>query len=695
MTPRARRRAPSSPSRRSRRRTRAAAGLVALAVAVLAVPLSPAPDARAADGDAALAVASMSPDVAQPGGTLRLSGTVRAGADPIAGSEVRLRLVTAAVTTRDELAALVAGTSTRIGVPVASETTPVDLAPGAGRTWSLSVPLDSLGLGAAGVYPLLVDLDSSVTGITAVRTTTFLSWYPKGTGDQPTKVVWLVPMVGTPARDANGVFVNDATAADLAPGGRLSTLLAAVGGTSASWVVDPELLEAVQAMSRGYQVRTPDGSVVPGSATATADAGAFLASARRLLGPAEVSSLGYADPDVNALQRAGLTADLTLATTTGPTVASQVLGRRVGGTLAWPPGDFVDQPTLDTLYATGISSVVLSDQALPVDPSLTYTPTGLAQVAAGGGVVDAVLADSTLSTVIGQPALQGGDALARARYLAETLLITEERPSDSRTVVVAAPRDWAAGGAFEHALVTMAGRAPWIASSSLAALLAQPVPAVPRGSLTYPDAARAAELSPAQTSGARALGAGIATFTSILDSPAVPSASYGSAMLRTLSGAFRTQPAAGLGLLGAVGSDLASDRAKVSVLSRGSVTLSGANGQIPVTVANNLDQGVVVRVRLRAASPVKLRLDQPGDVALGAHRKQTLEIAAHAAAGGTVPVSIQLLTTAGTPYNDAVVIKVRSTAYSRVALAVVGVALLALLVIVAVRLGRRLRGVHS
>ena len=98
-----------------------------------------------------------------------------------------------------------------------------------------------------------------------------------------------------------------------------------------------------------------------------------------------------------------------------------------------------------------------------------------------------------------------------------------------------------------------------------------------------------------------------------------------------------------------------------------------------------------MRVRLVSTSPVRLRVEQPGEITLGPRLKETIEVSARAASGGTVPVEVSLRTRTGALYSDPVTIQVRSTAYSRVALAIVGVALIALLALVGLRVTRRIR----
>jgi hypothetical protein len=667
-----------------------------LLVALAVVPLLTATaswSARALDDADAptLTVTSFAPTVGRAGTDLAVTGTVSGGAESLEDTVVRLRVASAPVLGRSELAAIADNLDDRSGETVATEDEGSDLAAGQSRSWSLSRPLDELSLPTTGVYPVTVELASRSTGAQLARVTTFLTWYPDGTAVQSTRTAWVVPMVGTPSRDADGVFLDDSTAAAVAPGGRLRSLLDAATGTPATWAVDPELLEAVQDMSDGYRVRTEDGGIESGGAAGAAAARTFLEDLTAAVVDADVAALGYADPDVNALQRGSLESDITLATTTGPEVAETILGRSVRSDLAWPPGDAAQRATLATLRSAGITDVLLSDTTLPVDPALPYTPTGLARVPTKNGAVTAALIDSTLTGVVSAPQEQGGDVLAAQRYLAETLMITQQLPSEPRTIVVVPTRGWDVDPAFARTLLTLQDRAPWLEASSLDALLNEPLPDAPRGGFTYPESARQAEISTEQVDGIRALGESVTTFTAVLADAEATSTRLTSALLRTTSGAFRERGQEGAELLAAVTGEVEDERAKVRILSRGSVTLSGASGQVPITIANDLDQAVVIDVRLTPSSSIRLKVDQPGQLRLGPRLKETIEVRAEAATSGTVPVEVALLTPDGAVYSEPVTIDVRSTAYSRVGLAVVGVAGIALLLLVGARLVRRVR----
>jgi hypothetical protein len=682
-------------SRRAHRVGARLAAVVALTTAVL-LPALPAPAATPSpptprSGAPSIAVDTFAPGVARPGDRLQASGRLSAGDEELDDAVVRLRVSTVPVSVRGELTSLVNGVTRREGLAEAAASERVDVEAGDDEVWSLEANLDDLGLTAAGVYPATLDLTDRSSGVPLSTVVTFVSWFPPGDEPQPTSLTWVVPLAGDPVRDADDVHINDSAATEMAQGGRLRTLLEALGGSAVDWAADPELLETASEMSRGYRVVREDGEVVQAGAAGVQAGTDFLAKAVAVLDERTIA-LPYADVDADALQDAGLDGDLNAAITRGPEVAEALLGNPVRDDVAVPPGGFAQRSTLSTWKAAGARAVVLADAALPPVVVPSYTPTGLATVSTREGPLDAVLADSTLSAVVAAPDASGGTALARQRFLAETLMVTKERPNEPRALVVSPPRDWDVPGEFAAELVGLSGSVPWLTPRSLAELRDlsdESSSSIDRGALTQPE--DLPRLSTRQTTGAKELGQSLETFTDILDDDETTTERYRAAILRTESAAWRIDRQTGTALLDAVRTDLDGDIDKVRILSRGTVTLSGTEGRIPVTIENDLDQAVVVEVRITTRTPGRLVIDQPGEVRIEKNRRLSLEISARSLSGGTVPVEVQLFTRSGAPYGEAVDINVRSTAYSRLGLAVVGAALAALVILVIARLTRRAR----
>jgi hypothetical protein len=139
---------------------------------------------------------------------------------------------------------------------------------------SYDVPQDAdLCQCANAIYPLY--FTATVTGpdgspIVLASTQTYLPSFTK----QPAKaqIGWLWPLLDRPHRLTNDkLFTDDTLAAEVAPGGRLDQLLSVLEklddpttprtNVPVTIVTDPELIDELAVMSRGYQVKTPQGPV--------------------------------------------------------------------------------------------------------------------------------------------------------------------------------------------------------------------------------------------------------------------------------------------------------------------------------------------------------------------------------------------------------------------------------------------------
>jgi hypothetical protein len=622
---------------------------------------------------------------------------------------VRLRAGNEPVRSRSELAAQ-ARSKAAVGDPIDDPGSVQSLpdVPADGHTgFTLSTAVRALALPGLGVYPLGVDLrgddGSGVELLDRLRT-----WLPYGPA-QPdvaqTRIAWLWPLVGTPDRNPDGTFPNDALATELRPGGRLAVLLGASARATAgpttsgrpltrlSYAIDPALLEAVAAMAEGYSVRHPDGRLSTG--TGQAAARAWLAQLRGSTAANPVVALPYGDPDVVALVRAGRTADVSLASASATfrQLVDDVLGPVSLERVAWPPGGLITQAALDAL--TGVDTVVLSGTALPPLPQISYTQDAATTLpAAAGGTLRALVSDPALDDIVAGPQRATDTRLAEQRFLAETLMITAEKPSLGRSVLIAPPRRWAPSAAWPAALLRDSASVPWLHPAALSTLIPAPNADATRGPLTYPAAAQRAELPAgllARQGGIGGISRQLATFRAILTDPeaaGVPAVER--ALLRCSSSAWRTDPGGGLRLRHATSRMLTGLVNKVRITTRGEVSLASKRSTIPVSVANDLPQPVRVQVALQSTAARLLAEDSGVKVISGGHQIQ-LSVRLQAPSAGVFPVTARLLTPEGRPYGSPVKLLVHATRYGTLALAITGAAFVVLGLTAALRLGRRLR----
>lgn len=678
------------------RRLRPVAAVLVAALAVGLVAIAPAgPPAAAVPGaddvgDVLVVIDTLTPLVPGPEGQLTLRGrVVSTGRDPVSDVAVVLRRSAGPLTGRAQVtAAAEAGLTGPDPDDVVLTGTRVEVAAtlpaGDAVPFRLSLPLAEAGFTTAGAYVLGVEATGRVGSETTSRRIgverTFLPWFPEEV--EPIQVTWLWPLAAAPDRTATGVLLSDAVPREISPGGRLFTLVD-VGRRypgAVSWVADPGLLQTVADLVGGYQVRA-DGVLVAGDREAQARAWLDQVSAVAT-GPG-VRTLPYADLDASAAVRAGLSADVVRAVTSGPGVAAAALGEVAPGGLAWSPFPRLDPQALAVLASAGTTDVIVPAGALrPADPGRP-----LATVATGQGTVRAVLVDPGLSGTLDLPQRTPAEILlARQQFLAETAVLATG--AGGTYVVAPSSTTWDPARGLLIPLLRALRTAPWLDEASLATVLAQEP--VARARAGYGIRARAEELPPSYLAAVARTSARVTSFASVLDNPVGVTEPYSAALLRAQSAAWRADVPGGQALVRAIGSELSGEMDQVRVLSAGTITFSGDTGRIPVTITNDLDRAVTVGLTLRGQPERRLESGPLTGIVIAPGRMTSVDLTARVIGGEPLTVEVQLLDGLGGDYGEPGLIEVRSTAYSRAAAWVVAIAFAAILVFVVVGVTRRI-----
>jgi hypothetical protein len=660
---------------------------------------------------------------------VRIAGTVtNRGEEPVEDVELRV-LVDRVLTSRSALAR--ADEDRRTGRPRGE---PVALAepvltPGESAPFELALTVGDLRLGRIGSYPLAVQARGRPEDSRQRRSlglaTTFLPWFPDGP-PQRTRVAWLWPLVDHPRLTPRGLLLDDDLARSLSTdgkdSGRLGRLLAstrAAPHVPVTYAVDPDLLSTVAVMTEPYLVRRASGEPeekppspaalgwLDALTTALADPPDTAARA-----PRGLLSLPYADPDIVALARtpSGLAEDVELLRRVGEDVTAEITGREPDRTIAWPPDGRLTPAALDLALAGDTRAVVLDEDALdPVPFDTSVTPSAPVELAsASAGALTGLVVERELSRLLEVgPEDEGwqGARLAEQRFIAETAMIAAESPANARTLVVAPDRRGDVVPAVATAALQASTRLPWLCAVELAAVAAgtavcpepvegeQPDELADRGALQTPepDAPLLSAGYLAELAVIRALA------EQLTDQVLLPGSDEAVATKRRLlvargrseSSAWRERPRTGLLLTELLADDVEALREQVSLRTSGRVALSGSTGTITVSVVNALEQPVTVGVDLN--DPVEARLESTStevrEVPASASLQVPIEVTTRTS--GQFVVRAQLLDRSGTPFGQPVELIVRSTGYSRAALAVTGIGAAVLLVAAGVRIMRR------
>jgi hypothetical protein len=678
--------------------TRTLAALVAV-VALLAAPATAAAQTQEAAPSLEVVLTSISPFTG-PGDPLGYQVAVRnRGRASVGNLHVTTRLGRP-VDTRSALATVVANPASVAATQDRDEFRPAVAEVAAGATVQLEPRQVPLPPGLADervgvVLPLVVTLDAQGPGVQLSDSlTTFVVGLP-GQVVHPLQAALLVPVREPTHRNPAGDFIDDELAGLLGRNGSLGAVadeLARADAPAATMVVDAMLVEEATAMAGGWRLREgrQRTTVGPGDPSSR-DAARFLVSLKKAASNRPPAAFPFGNADLPALVGAGGGARAANAVGRGRDLLTQGLGTAPDARLAWPVDGAVDGALLETLEQTGSDVVVLDPRHLPAPPSLV---TQNATVGGGPEPQRALVGDAALSGALADPRAATAPAEWAQRVLAETAVTWLERPNsnDPRGILLAPPQDWRPPGKFFRSLVRGLGRAPWL-QLERATALADDVPQGPaegeRPLATVTPADVAAGLPRAYLRLVEDTRSDLDSFLRAVGNDFTPASGFQRDLLVAESRDWRPDDIRhrGRGYIRAVTSGIRSVYRRVHVGTT-PVTLTARRGTIPVTVANDSDERVTVVLRL--TSP-KVDLPKASDpFVLEPRRRTTQLLPVGTRATGTFPIQVEVLTPDVREQIAAGEIRLISTAFNRVALAMTGGAVGVLLLWW--RFGRRRNG---
>ena len=579
----------------------------------------------------------------------------------------------------------------RFGTRVADREVPGgELAPGGTAEVEYDVPIADLPFDRSstnGVYPMRIEVRSRFEVVGAVDT--YVVWWPQTQPKLRIAFVW--PLAEPSHRALGNDFYDDELGASV-DDGRLNTLVR-LGDASplpVTWAIDPELVDSVRRMAGGYTVAGREG-------TSAGAARTWLDRLRTAVSDATVIPLPYADPDLATTTSGSLAVDAGTAFRLGREILQRDLSVTPASNLAWPPGPTLSPGAEALLAAQGVKGVIVPESALPLTEQLNYTPTAATALAPGAlGSLTALVADAQLNGWVGEPTREEGPRLAVQRFLADTAMAAMERPGIVRDVVIAPPRTWEPVRAFASQLLIQTVNVPWLTPTGLGAILESDPSTAARTRAPAPRGL----VEPGLVNRVLAQRRALLRLRGILTDPQrAPTelAQLDDALLRAVSARWAENPEGGRRLLGTIDAGIAAQVGRLRLVQGGVVTMTGRSGRVPLTFEN--DFGQQVRVRIRIDSKKRLKLEE-GDEAFERRSggevsippgTSTLTITGRATTGGLFPIRVELLSNDAASLGVETTLRVRSTAYGAVALAVTGGAFGLLLVASATRLLRRRR----
>ncbi|MER6483348.1 DUF6049 family protein [Streptomyces virginiae] len=669
----------ASPAPVRRRWLRRAIVLLAGTPVLAALVYAPAPQAEAAQASSVdVQLVSMAPSAPVKGDTLTIEGTVvNTGSERITDAHVGLR-VGPALTDRSSIDE----TADRNGFRAGTDPGEIDpayavkiasLPSKVTQNFTLTVPVNKLELDKDGVYQLGV----SLSGVTDSRPSeqvlgikrTFLPWQPEAAAKR-SQLTYAWPLISTTRVTAETgsdelqtpVFLDDSLYEELKPGGRLEQMVTLGKDLPITWVIDPDLLYTVDAMTKGYRVRGANGKTVQGKNKAVAEQ--WLSSLEAAVQGKKVVALPFADPDLASLAHHGKDVSGTLgqlrpATDKAKQAVETVLHVPASTDFSWPVNGAIDPSIVNVATSAGAHNVLTRSDSLVESGALGYTPSAARPIGAG---TTAVVADAELSTAFEGDMLNAGSStLAVQRFLAHSLALNLQKTDEPRSFVVAPQRMPTVSQARSMAAAIrglQGGR--WTQPADLeAAAAAKPDPGattqVP-GAGQYPEDLRKQELPVSAFEKIRTTQNTLDHFKVILAAPDRVEIPFGNTINREMSTSWRGRPDEARLYRDQVQEYLIGLTEKVKVIPKSDATLSGHSATIPVSVQNSLVQDVHDLVlRVKSANPSRLMFNGSGQaeqqVTVQGDHTQTVKFPANATASGPVEVTAQLFTKDGIPYG--------------------------------------------
>ncbi|HEY6706258.1 MAG TPA: DUF6049 family protein [Actinomycetota bacterium] len=680
----------------ARSATRALAAL-AVAVALTALPAIAGPGTGGPTAVAAAVAAqqaapalevvltSVSP-VVSPKIPLDYRVTVRnLGRVPVGGLVVRAGLGQP-VDTRSELAGLLATPGAAAGTRPLEEFRPevAEIAPGAAERLErrrVALPPGLADQRAGVVLPLTVVVEATgAAGPVSASLTTFVVDLP-AQANQPLRTALLVPVREPTHRNPAGDFVDDKLAELLAPTGSLGAVaaeLARPGAPEATMVVDAMLVEDATAMVGGWRLlQAGKRTTIPAGDPRSAHADQFIQSLKKAASGHPPAAFAYGNADLPALVRAGTGGRAEDAVRVGRDLLRDHLGTPPQESLAWPVDGAVDGALLQTLEQTRSDVVVLGQPHLPAPPT-TATQNATVDLGTGPDPQRALVGDAELSAALADPRAASAPVEWAQRILAETAVAWLERPNsaDPRGVLLAPPQSWRPTGTFFRSLVRDLGAAPWLRLQQ-AGTLADDVPQGPeegeRRLATVTAADIAAGLPSAYLTRLEQTRSQLLSFRRAVGNDFGPASggSFEHDLLVAESSDWR--PARirgrGRGFVRAVTQGIHGVYRRIEVGAT-PVTLTARQGKIPITVANTSEERVTVVLRLTSPKVDLPAASDPFVLEPGRRTTQLVQVGTRAT--GTFPIQVEVLTPDRREAIAEGEIRLSSTAFNRVALALTG-----------------------
>lgn len=551
-----------------------------------------------------------------------------------------------------------------------------DLASDQRTLWSTAYLVEQLLADGDGVYLVGFQFESDSTAIDFKKVAVpFRSSLENEITPVGISLVW--PVASEEKTDWQGNLSDETLPESLISTGRLANILRAGQGNQVTWVVDPALVEFLVEAGDGYLLKNDSGELVPGQYSE--EVNLFLNSLQFSTQTTQRWALPFANSDISALIREEANSAFEQVVSIAEPILQEGLGSGIAGVVTISSNGSTPPEVIGDSYAAGVNISIVSDVKYPPIAGTLFTPSGLAEVNTNLGREKILLNDSFLSDTFNTKVNSAEETVFfRQQLLSDTFLLSKQVNDPDRVIVVSPEVYWEPTLESSLVIAQTLTRAPWIRPVLLSEVANQEVSNVLRNPYEFSAVDLAQELPVEHVVEIKRAQGLLAQVASILTDQE-PVDNYAKAILQSSSNSFRANRRDRETYLDLIINSLVDTRSSVQILAQGSVVLPGNEGSIPLTIANDLDQNVLVRLSAKSNPELRFSVNDLGliEIEPGAKRGVTLE--AKIVGSGEIDVELQLLTPAGEKFGDPVLISVQSAAYSQVATWVAAIAFVALI----------------
>jgi len=319
--------------------------------------------------------------------------------------------------------------------------------------------------------------------------------------------------------------------------------------------------------------------------------------------------------------------------------ANPFTGLTLSNTLAWPTANALSTGVIENAARSGRHWVIAEGDAATPTVTLPYTPDSAFTLETAAGSSRIMVAEPVLDELLAHPGTDNPIS-ARQRFVAELAMIARERPSQLRNVLIALDRTWDPNPVVAAAQLEVIPSLPWLTTSDVAGLADSTIESAQ--SFAVPEAPSAAPLlDPTIFAELRTSVRKVEDLSSIAEDPAALVAPFRTAMRALTSTSWRSDVAGQRVAIGNLRSATKDALGAITVAAGSDINMISTGSEVPITVENNLNQDVSVKVRLRANDP-RLQSKDTDTLTIPAGGSQSIRVPVTAVGSGNVVVSVDI-----------------------------------------------------